>query len=126
MLAVIVVICRSGSEAPRHALESPVIALICRKRVGSSILSPPTIHRLGAKCMRVDVEQQVTQILRRRLHGLATVQSVKLDGDRISVEVVSPDHFQGTAAFLEQAAGEIAQATHCSIDVTLLAHWPKR
>jgi hypothetical protein len=76
--------------------------------------------------MMVDVQQQVTQILRRRLHGLATIQSVKLDGDRISVEVVSPDHFQGTAAFLERAAGEIAQATHCSIDVTLLAHWPKR
>jgi hypothetical protein len=76
--------------------------------------------------MMVDVQQQVTQILRRRLHGLATIQSVKLTGDRISVEPVSRDHFQGTAAFLEQAAGEIAQATHCSIDVTLLAHWPKR
>jgi hypothetical protein len=30
----------------------------------------------------VDVVQQVTQILRRRLHGLATIQSVKLDGDK--------------------------------------------
>jgi len=61
-----------------------------------------------------------------RLHRLATIQSVKLTGDRISVEAVSRDHFQGTAAFLEQAAGEIAQVTHFSIDVTLLALWPKR
>jgi hypothetical protein len=60
-----------------------------------------------------------------QLSGLASIVVLKEEGgDRVRLDVVSPHHFERTAAVQAQACGEAAQAISCSIDVNLSTHWP--
>jgi hypothetical protein len=70
-------------------------------------------------------EQKVYDLVNPLLEGLGSITVLKEEGgDRMRLDVVSPNHFQKTAAVLEEACAEAAKALSCSIDVNLHAHWP--
>lgn len=69
------------------------------------------------------IEQTVYDMVVPRLGGLGSVVVLKEENDRIRLDVISPHHFQRTAAELEEIAGEIAEATSRSIDVRLTTLW---
>ena len=72
-------------------------------------------------------EQKVYDLVNPRLEGLATIVAVKEEGDdRMRLDVASPNHFQRTAAVLQEACGEAAKTTSRSFDVNLSTHWPVR
>jgi hypothetical protein len=69
-------------------------------------------------------EQKVYDLIEPHLDGLGSIVVLKEDNDRIRLDVISPNHFQQTAAALEEACGEAAKATSCSFDIILTTHWP--
>ncbi len=68
-------------------------------------------------------ERTVRDILGAKLTGRATITKVKQSGETIEIEVVSPNHFQWTAAALEEAAADAASASSCRLDVHLTTSW---
>ncbi|MBW7968622.1 hypothetical protein [Bradyrhizobium sp. BR 10289] len=72
------------------------------------------------------VEKKAYELLKPRLANLGSIVVLKEENDRIRIDVISPHHFQRTAAELEVVAGEIGQATSCSVDVRLTTQWPSK
>jgi hypothetical protein len=69
-------------------------------------------------------EQKVYDVVLPHLDKIGSIVVLKQQGDRIRLDVISPHHFQRTAAALEEISGEAASATAHSIDVNLTTHWP--
>lgn len=69
-------------------------------------------------------ERKVRDLVKPEIKDIGTIVKVKQEGDKIEIEIVSPNHFEKTAAALGGPCGEAAQATGCAIDVNLATHWP--
>jgi hypothetical protein len=70
------------------------------------------------------VERLVRDFIEEKLGPRATITKLKQEGDKISIEIVSPNHFSWTARALEEAASIAAETSNCQIYVDLLTFWP--
>lgn len=70
-----------------------------------------------------EVERSALKKLKVVLGMRATVIGLKQNGDHLTIEIVSPNHFQSTAT--ESAAAIIADDLNCSVEVQLRSSWPR-
>ena len=71
-----------------------------------------------------ETERKVRDELKKHLGDRATIRAVRQEADRISVHVVSPNHFAWTADVLEKVAPPLAGTTIQGIDINLTTWWP--
>jgi hypothetical protein len=71
-------------------------------------------------------EQKIRDTLKGRLGAYATVTKVKQTGDRIEVEVVSPNDFDRVARILTEAGPAAARQIGCNLDVKLTTSWQSK
>ena len=71
-----------------------------------------------------DTERKVRDYLSVKLGTRAVVLKVKQNGDRIELQILSPNYFTWTADTLDKVGAEIAELSKCTLSVSLTTWWP--